>query len=94
METLLREIEKQKEKEKEMEQQIEKATDYALYLEQNWNHQSNISESLLQEKEELEEKYDIERMTVDTMEAYIASLEDDYKKTEVSRQSIQKTQEC
>ena len=50
METLLDEIEKYKEKEKEMKQQLEKTTECVLCIEQNWNHQLNVSEGFFKRK--------------------------------------------
>ena len=42
--------------------------------------------------EELAEKYDIKKMTVNAMEAYLASLDDKYRKVKVSIQSSMKNE--
>ena len=58
--------------------------------------QYKVEKAIAQKKnDDLAEKYNIEKITVNAMEAYLASLDDEYKKVKVSLQSLMKNQiEC
>ena len=61
-------------------------------LEGKLNQVCQYTQKQIQMKEEADEKYDIERMTVNTMEVHLASLDEDLKKAALSLQSAEKIQ--